>query len=308
MKLGLVDLDTSHPLAWLPIERELGHEVVGVWDGGAVHPVGYAEKFAAENGIPTVFSSLEEMAGEIDCAIVHSCNWDTHVEKVRPFVAAGKAAFIDKPFAGRLADLEQVLAWAAAGSRIYGGSSLRFAYETKAWLARPLAERGSPLTVVGGCGTDFYNYGIHAYSLVLGVMGPGVVSVRNLSESGQRRAELTWEDGRMGLVTVGPVDVPLPHYCTVVTERGVTHYQPSTATLYRSMLESTLPYLAGDSPPPVALEELLEAERCALAAEQSQRLDGKTVMLTDLSYDVGYDGEAFAAGYRARRYPGNVAS
>jgi len=32
MKIGIVDLDTSHPQNWIPIERELGHEVVGLWD------------------------------------------------------------------------------------------------------------------------------------------------------------------------------------------------------------------------------------------------------------------------------------
>ena len=31
MKIGLVDLDTSHPAAWVPILRELGHDVVGIY-------------------------------------------------------------------------------------------------------------------------------------------------------------------------------------------------------------------------------------------------------------------------------------
>ena len=38
MRIGIVDVDTSHPQNWIPIERELGHEVVGLWDAGAVHP------------------------------------------------------------------------------------------------------------------------------------------------------------------------------------------------------------------------------------------------------------------------------
>ena len=38
MRIGIVDLDTSHPQNWIPLERELGHDVVGIWDGGAVHP------------------------------------------------------------------------------------------------------------------------------------------------------------------------------------------------------------------------------------------------------------------------------
>jgi len=42
MRVGLVDLDTSHPQNWVPIIRRLGHEVAGVWDGGEVHPQGYS--------------------------------------------------------------------------------------------------------------------------------------------------------------------------------------------------------------------------------------------------------------------------
>ena len=34
MRIGSVDLDTSHPQNWIPLERELGHEVTGIWDGG----------------------------------------------------------------------------------------------------------------------------------------------------------------------------------------------------------------------------------------------------------------------------------
>ena len=47
MRIGVVDLDTSHPQNWIPIERELGHEVVGVWDGGSVHPAEYVKRVNA---------------------------------------------------------------------------------------------------------------------------------------------------------------------------------------------------------------------------------------------------------------------
>ena len=28
MRIGIVDLDTSHPQNWIPIEREMGHDIV----------------------------------------------------------------------------------------------------------------------------------------------------------------------------------------------------------------------------------------------------------------------------------------
>ena len=101
MKIGVVDLDTSHPQNWIPIERDLGHEIVGVWDGGSVHPKEYVANFAQDHNIPRVFDSLADLAAEADCAIVHGCDWDTHIEKARPFVEAGKSVLLDKPMAGQ---------------------------------------------------------------------------------------------------------------------------------------------------------------------------------------------------------------
>src|SRR6185437_14327749 len=154
MRIGIVDLDTSHPAAWIPIEREFGHEIVGIFDDGAVHPPGYAQKFAAEHKIANVFGSIEQMVDRIDCAIVHSCDWDTHVAKARPFVEAGKAVLIDKPVGGNVRDLQQIKSWLKSGVRIAGGSSLRFCVEAQQWLAKPKCERGTPQTVLCGCGVD----------------------------------------------------------------------------------------------------------------------------------------------------------
>jgi len=42
----------------------------------------------------------------------------------------------------------------ARRARITGGSSLRFCYETQAWLGKPVEERGTPHTVFCGCGVD----------------------------------------------------------------------------------------------------------------------------------------------------------
>src|SRR5690554_1529726 len=105
----MVDLDTSHPATWFPVIRELGHDVIGVYDGGTVYPDGFAKQFAAERGIENVFSSLEEMAEAVDVAIIHSCNWDLHIDRALPFVSAGKGLLIDKPLAGKPYDLHKLL-------------------------------------------------------------------------------------------------------------------------------------------------------------------------------------------------------
>lgn len=303
MRIGVVDLDTSHPQNWIPIERELGHEVVGIWDEGAVRPEGYAWEFAREFNIPRVFDSLDDMVNEIDCAIVHSCNWDTHIEKARPFVDAGKSVLIDKPIAGTYGDIQQLREWADRGARISGGSSLRFCVESRDWLALPLEERGTPITTVCGCGTDEYNYGIHAYALLSSIMGSGTRSVEYLEGGMQHRIRVNWDDGRVGILAIGTSGVWLPFHATIVSETGLTQFQVDAAKLYRALLEATLPYLESKTDePPLSFDAWIEPELCALAARRSWLEGNRVVPLEELpGDDEGYDGAAFAREYRKLR-------
>jgi hypothetical protein len=310
MRIGLVDLDTSHPQKWIPILRRMGHEVVGLWDGGEVHPSGYSERFAAEHQIPTIFPELVSMASEVDCAIVHGCNWDSHVAKARPFVDAGKAVLLDKPLAGSLSDLRQIAAWVAAGARIGGGSSLLYCYEVQQWLARPVSERGEAHTVLCGCAVDEFNYGIHAYAMLTALLGGGVASVRHLRHKVQRLIQVNWEDGRTGMLSIGATAKWMPFYATIVTERSPYHLvADGSAALYSALLEAVLPYLAGETEqPPLPLDIWLQPELCALAARYSWLHDDQEVRLDALDdllaeHGGGYDGTAFAAGYRQAKYP-----
>ena len=305
MRIGTVDLDTSHPAAWIPIEREMGHEVVGVCDGGSVHPAGYADSFAAKHEVPRVYGTSADMVPDVDCAVIHGCDWDTHLAKAAPFLEAGKAVLLDKPLAGSVADIEELCRLADGGARITGGSGLRFSYEASEFLALREAERGVPHTVFCGCGVDEFNYGIHAYSLLSGILGPGAVSVRHLRAGPQRRVQVDWSDGRTGVIAIGPTSEWLPFYATIVTERTVHQFTVQVSGIYRALLEATLPYLASlTASPPVPMRSLVEPELCALAAKLSWEDGDREVTLAELDgSDVRYDGGAFAAGYRRQRYP-----
>ena len=305
MNIGIVDLDTSHPSSWLPIERELGHTIAGIYDGGAIHPAGYAQTFAKEHDIDRVFDTLDDMVEHVDVAIIHSCNWDMHVPNARPFIEAGKAVLIDKPIAGNLTDLQQFVTWSNQGHRIAGGSSLRYCVESRDFLSRPVDDRGTPHTVFCGCAVDLFNYGIHAYSMLSGIMGPGIVSVRHLGQGAQRRIQINFSHGRMGLLSVGATSAWLPFHATIVTERVSHAFVADSHQLYRALLESTLPYLAGDTDtPPTSMTDLIEPELAALAARRSWLHGDREVSLSELTTDAdGYDGAAFAAEYRQQKYP-----
>src|SRR5665647_1637118 len=51
IRIGLANLDTSHPLGYIPVIRALGHEVTGVYDDGVVFDTSYARRFVSENGL-----------------------------------------------------------------------------------------------------------------------------------------------------------------------------------------------------------------------------------------------------------------
>ncbi len=306
MKLAIIDVDTSHPENWIPIERDLGHEIVCIYDGGSVHPAAYVEKFAADMKVPRVCKTLAETAALADGAIIHGCDWDTHIAKAEPFVQAGKAVLLDKPVAGNLRELRKIRDWAASGARVTGGSTLRFCHEAADYLARPIEERGTPHTVFCGCAVDEFNYGIHAYAMMFAIMGPGVKSVRHLARGAQRRIQVNWPDGRMGFLVIDKADNWMPFYATVVTEKTIQHIIGGSdgLVLYRDGLKAMLPFLAGAAPAPLSPDAFIEPELCALAARQSWMNGDREVALADLDpNDKGYNGRTFADGYRKAKYP-----
>jgi predicted dehydrogenase len=283
MRVGLVDIDTSHPAAFTPLLRAMGHEVVGVWHHGG------AQEFAAAHGIPRVFDDLYEMAEHVDIAVVSGADWSTHVERVAPFVAAQRAVLLDKPFAGSAPDLAQLVTWADHGARLSGGSSLRWAV-----VPDPDAE-----FALAGCSGHELDYGVHAYSLLHGILGPGMRRSRWLGGHGQARVEIIWSDGRTGMVSVGETAGRHPFHATVLSGRSVRHLEVDPSVLYETMLRAVVPYLAGEAPDPVPMRLLAEPELAALAALRSRYDDGRWVDLDDPALaDVEYDGPAFAAAYR----------
>jgi len=307
-KLGLVGLCTSHPQNWVPIIRDLTKqklvdvEIIAAWDSGETRPQGFAKEFCKEFEIPNAIEKLEDMLDIVDGVIVHTANWDKHIEQARPFIEADKAVLLDKPIVGNLKDANQLLDWAKMGKRITGGSSLRFAKEVREFLAKPEEERGKVHTSYAGCGTDEFNYGIHAYALLSGLMGPGIRSVRYLGVSGQKQIMINFSDGRIGLLTIGKQSW-IPFHITAVTDKSAAQITTDNSIIYRSLLEALLPYLTGkEENPPIEMSELLEPELAAIAARISWQNNGAEVFLTDLRVDdPGYDGTQFAIEYRRAR-------
>ncbi|GHE42070.1 hypothetical protein GCM10017673_50340 [Streptosporangium violaceochromogenes] len=300
-RIGLVDLDTTHPSAFVPILRGLGHEVVAVCDEGTVHPPGHPEAFAARHRVDHVCASPEEMAGLVDVAFVLGCDWDRHVVRARPFAERGIPLFIDKPVAGSAAHLREIQGWRDAGLRVTGGSSL---YTCREARDRRRERPRSPRFAVAGCSGHPLDYGVHAYSLLLALFGTDVAAVRDLGGP-PSRAEVRWRSGHSAVAVVSEA-AGHPYWATIVgAEVDHLTVHPDPARLYRDFVRYSLDLLLGeraDADPPDAF---LLAERCAVAAGHSAALGG--IPVSPGLEGVGTSGTAvfpsddFVAAYRLRR-------
>jgi hypothetical protein len=307
-KLGIAGLCTSHPESWVPVIRDMTDnkivdvEIVAAWDSGETRPAGFAAEFCKKFNIPRTIEKLEDMIGLVDGIILHTANWNRHIEQALPFIDAGKSVLVDKPIVGNMKDANIFLDWMKQGKRVSGGSSLRFNKEVCEFLAIPVAERGTVHAAYAAIGVDDFNYGIHAYAIVACLMGPGIHSVQYLGSSNQKQLMLQWNDGRIALMTVGKA-AWLPFNITAVTDKNVRQIADDNTLIYRSLLMAVLPYLTGKTDKaPFGINEILEPELAAMAARVSWLNNGQKVFLTDLRNDApGYDGTQFALEYRRSR-------
>ena len=300
LRIGIADLDTSHPGRWVPILQEWDDvAVVACWDGGSVRPPGYAEQFAAEHNIPATVPELTDLIPLVDVVFVQSCNWDLHAQRVRPFVEAGKGVYIDKPLAGNVADLLQLKEWVAQGADIIGGSSLRCCEEAKRIHAQT---QGSGLSTIFASGpNDFFNYGIHVIEMVQGAIGldrcTPAVAVTHLGSHNAVRLLVDYQDG---LQAVLELQAAAGFSLSVSAANG--HWSATVQSdFYRALLQDVVAHFRGESPFPADIDMLCEAVMVLLAGRESMRRGRLTpVRIDELPAAApGFDGDSFTADYRA---------
>ncbi|MFI7062320.1 hypothetical protein ACIBL3_15150 [Kribbella sp. NPDC050124] len=280
-RVALVELDTSHPAAFVPLLRELGLEISAVLDSGAVRPQGYADEFAEQHGIPAVATTLDGLPA--DSAMLLGCDWDQRYQQACTLLDAGTAVVLDKPVAGRVGDLRDLAARAAAGQPVSGGSSFRCLPEALAWRER--GETAS-LVLVGCAGHPFY-YGVHAVSFAEALLGPGFTAARALDES-SRRGLLRHASGAEVLVDLQD---GYPYFATVATSSSVEHLRPDPVGVYRPFLAA---HLQHDNPPYLSVEP----ELMLLALAHSAATGGGWVEPDELPDDYSpWDAAAYTAAY-----------
>jgi hypothetical protein len=298
IRIGLVDLDTSHPPAFTRILRGTpGVEVRALWDGHDVWPAGYDREFAKEHGIPVVCAHLEEMPEHVDAAMIHGTNWDTHCEKALVFLRERKPVLIDKPVVGTVRDCDRIMNMQEKyGVPVYGGSSLRSAQEVVA-LRTAVGPRDGLSSIVASGPGDFFSYGIHTTEMLQGCAGTGIRSVRALPGHRVPVFALTYDDGLVALVHL---EMQYHEWSLVAyTGDGMHAATINPDTLYEPFLKRFVTLLEGGTID-YSLAGPVEAVRVHIAAKIA-RESGREVMLDRLPPDAGFDGGAFAAEYAAMK-------
>ena len=299
LRVGIVDIDTTHPWAIANYINATGKaQVVAVSDSGETWPKEHVREFARRLTSPAqVFESAGEMLGKVDAAMFCGNRYDLRVEQVRPFLHAGVPIYIDKPAVGTLADVQQLEKYVKSGAHILMGSSLPLCPELKEVWRRVSAGSPCGVTVVGW--RSLFEYGIHATDAALNVM-----------QSYPQRVK--W--GAFGPTECVWVELANGQDLLLYTGLARCQWQVSCMTaegLYSTMLNlgafrgSHYDLLAQ------AFVEMTETGRTCipprwhlegiklLVAAKRSREESRTVALEELEESDGFDGQEYAEAYRA---------
>lgn len=291
-RIGIVDLDSSHPLTFIQGMRDFGNfEISAVCDAGDVREQGYAAQFATDHAIPLVVDSPADMVSKVDAALILTVDWDKHLERARPFLEAGLPVFIDKPVFGCLRDGYEMKRLAdLSGAPLMGGSTMRY-YPGVAAMRAELADKRNMLdsAFISGPGTFIY-YGIHTVETVYAVLGAGIYKVRQAGQS-KELFELVYRDG---LTVWMKLECARPVSFTVFTKNKPAVILEDKTGLgmiaeFAKMLETRCP--------PIPFNTVIETTAVLIAVHKARNLSD-WVYVDDLSLDEGPDGAAFTQQYR----------
>ena len=126
-KIGLVSIDTSHPLAYARVMKE--NPELGLMYS-MMHDDGFrsdeeVQWFIDKYGMQKRAKTIDELAEKTDVGFIQGCNWDKKIEQAMPFIKRGKPVFIDKPFVGSVSDMNKVRKLIEKGAVILGSSASR---------------------------------------------------------------------------------------------------------------------------------------------------------------------------------------
>lgn len=304
IKIGLVNIDTSHPLDF---SKRL------IEGGRARYTAIYNDGFRGEDEVEAfakkvdmkICSSLEELADSVDVGFIQGCNWDKHLEHAMPFIRRNKPVFLDKPMVGNLADCRKILELEQQGAVILGSSSVRYCPEVQDFLNLPEAERGKVLHISMSVGVDEFNYAIHAVEGICAMVGAKPLSVRYVGQSQQdtQSCETYFVEFENGATACyHRVHGSYAKFNTIVLTTATNYsFTIDNSRLYSSLLEQLCNKLEGKPHCLASMEQITDSILVMLAGKCSKEAGGKTIRVDAPEMEtVCFDGAAFQASYGAK--------
>ena len=309
IKFGAINIDTSHPKSfsqYFETVEERGKYVAVYNDGfrGEDEVIGFATKRNLK-----ICKSIEELCDMVDVAIIHSCNWDKHLDQIKKVIATGKTVFVDKPIVGNMRDLDEFMTLANGGADIIGTSALRYCDEVVN-LKASMKEKGLvPMHTIVTVGVDDFNYAIHAVEMILEInkeTEPKSVTFLGEQKMGaltRRNFLIKFENGATAEYVT--VDGKFMMFNTIVitntTEGSTDHcFYTDNKQFYRAMMEKVIERMEGGKDVLTTCADMAKSIKVMLAGKASLDLSAGEVSLdSPLLYEVSYDGNAFEKGYAA---------
>ena len=286
IRIGIIGSDSSHADAFSQMcnlkdhpEHVPGARVTCIW---GVDPKRTAE--VAEKGkIPRIVARPREMMGDVDAVMIVLRHGALHCRHALPFLKAGIATFVDKPFTTTVPDARRIVR-AARKHRtpLTSFSTLRYAPHFVEVLKGLKAIEPLAAGVSAGPGDvkseygGFIFYGIHAIELMQEAFGPGAQRVTAVVHAGNLVATVEHRGG--ATVSLQVLATASYQFHLVAYGKGGVHQAVlNSAGCYPAGLKQVLKMVrTGKGPLPH--ENMIEAVAVAEAVEKSLRT-GRSVKL-----------------------------
>lgn len=254
-----------------------GARIAAVWDPEP----DAATKLADICAIPRVAATPEAACERVDAVLLVDDGSGEQWRYAMHPLRRGIPVFCDKPLAMTAREAKSVAdVVRATNTRFMSASSLRFVPDIVK-LKQELPQLGKVHLASASCGNDLVYYGIHALSMIYGVLGGGAMSALNVGRSGRNLVRYRFKNDLDVMLTVADAEWMRSGFS--ITLQGTKAWrtvQPDLTNLYSYLLEQFLDLLhTGREPVPVEEEVELIA---ALEAGKRSLLSGREVTIMEV--------------------------
>ena len=303
LRIGIIGLDTSHVVAFTKLLNDPsvpghipGARIVAAFRSGSedmpeksfnrVEP--YAKELAEKYGV-TLCATIEELVAQVDAIMIENVDGRKHLEIARVVFPSGKPVFIDKPFAGTLAQGIEIMQLARHHKvPCFSASSLRFVPAVQQLTPEQKQGLRAAMTYspceIEPHHPDLFWYGIHGVEMLYEIIGPGCESVSRTYAPNGDAVTGRWADGRLGFF-FGYRAAKADYGFKVIGEKGVINgdLKADYVPLVREIITFFQTRVA-----PVSLEESVEVLAFMEAADESKRRGGAPVSIAETMKAAGW--------------------